>query len=153
MNDVGAEHQAVGRVSYKYACLDSYYCSRQGRQIAANQRLALFTTLSLRQPSRISYTASSRRRLGIMVLGILTAIAACPAIIGTTEAVRQGQRQSAREKHRGLKKNLSVKCSRTSSGGREIDGCIVVLSNDKVRRFPSTKPRRETGAFLVACAC
>jgi hypothetical protein len=68
-----------------------------------------------------------------MVLGILTAIAACPAIIGTTEAVRQGQRQNAREKHRGLKTNLSVKCSRASSGGREIDGCAVVLSNDKVR--------------------
>ncbi|KAF2690894.1 hypothetical protein K458DRAFT_426312 [Lentithecium fluviatile CBS 122367] len=67
-----------------------------------------------------------------MVLGILTAIAACPAIIGTTEAVRQGQRQNAREKHRGLKTNLSVNCSRASSGGREIDGCAVVLSDDKL---------------------
>lgn len=67
-----------------------------------------------------------------MVLGILTAIAACPAIIGTVEAVRQGQRQSAREKHRGLKTNLSVACSRESIGGREIDGCAVVLSENKV---------------------
>jgi hypothetical protein len=67
-----------------------------------------------------------------MVLGILTAIAACPAIIGTTEAVRQGQRQSAREKHRGLKMNLSVSCSRASKAGREIDGCEVVLSENKV---------------------
>jgi hypothetical protein len=67
-----------------------------------------------------------------MVLGILTAIAACPAIIGTTEAVRQGQRQSAREKHRGLKTNLSVSCSRASKAGREIDGCEVVLSENKV---------------------
>jgi hypothetical protein len=67
-----------------------------------------------------------------MVLGILTAIAACPAIIGTTEAVRQGQRQSAREKHRGLKTNLSVLCSRASKAGREIDGCEVVLSENKV---------------------
>jgi hypothetical protein len=78
-----------------------------------------------------------------MVLGILTAIAACPAIIGTTEAVRQGQRQSAREKHRGLKTNLSVVCSRASKGGREIDGCEVVLSEDKVRNHfpPSVLPR------------
>jgi hypothetical protein len=67
-----------------------------------------------------------------MVLGILTAIAACPAIIGTTEAVRQGQRQSAREKHRGLKTNLSVSCSHASKAGREIDGCEVVLSENKV---------------------
>ena len=152
MNDVGVEHQAVGRISYKCACPNSFCCSRQGRQIAASQRLTLFTTLSS-NPSRNSYTSRSRRRLCIMVLGILTAIAACPAIIGTTEAVRQGQRQSAREKHRGLKTNLSVKCSRTSSGGREIDGYAVVLSNDKVRRFPSTKPRRETSPFPEACAC
>lgn len=69
-----------------------------------------------------------------MVLGILTAIAACPAIIGTTEAVRQGQRQNAREKHRGLKTNLAVVCPRTTRGGREIDGCEVVLSDNKVRQ-------------------
>ncbi|RYO67573.1 hypothetical protein AA0113_g4507 [Alternaria arborescens] len=67
-----------------------------------------------------------------MVLGILTAIAACPAIIGTTEAVRQGQRQNAREKHRGLKTNLSVSCSRATRSGREIDQCEVVLSENKL---------------------
>jgi hypothetical protein len=70
-----------------------------------------------------------------MVLGILTAIAACPAIIGTTESVRQGQKQGAREKHRGLKTNLSVQCSRASKGGREIDGCEIVLSENKVRKY------------------
>ncbi|KAK7179067.1 hypothetical protein DPSP01_003428 [Paraphaeosphaeria sporulosa] len=67
-----------------------------------------------------------------MVLGILTAIAACPAIIGTTEAVRQGQRQSAKEKHRGLKTKLIVNCSTASRTGKEVDGCEVVLSNDKL---------------------
>lgn len=71
-----------------------------------------------------------------MVLGILTAIAACPAIIGTVEAVRQGQKQSAKEKHRGLKTNLSVACARESIGGREIDGCTVVLSENKVGVIP-----------------
>jgi hypothetical protein len=74
-----------------------------------------------------------------MVLGILTAIAACPAIIGTTEAVRQGQRQNAREKHRGLKTNLSVVCSRATKGGREIDGCEIVLSENKVRRVAQSE--------------
>lgn len=120
--------------------IDSFCYSDQGRQIAANQRSILITTPSPDQPPRKPYTRSSYPRICIMVLGILTAIAACPAIIGTTEAVRQGQRQSAKEKHRGLKTNLSVNCSRTSSGGREIDGCAVVLSNNKVRRAPSTKP-------------
>jgi hypothetical protein len=83
--------------------------------------------------------------LVIMVLGILTAIAACPAIIGTTEAVRQGQRQSAREKHRGLKTNLAVACPRESQAGREIDGCTIVLSEDKVRE--SLHPRRSLSAY------
>jgi hypothetical protein len=153
INDAGVRYQAVGRISYKCACPDSFCCSRQGREIAAKQRFTLFTIISSTRPSRNSYTSRSRRRLCIMVLGILTAIAACPAIIGTTEAVRQGQRQSAREKHRGLKTNLSVNCSRVSSGGREIDGCAVVLSNDKVRRVPFTKPRRETSPFPEACGC
>jgi hypothetical protein len=77
----------------------------------------------------------------IMVLGILTAIAACPAIIGTTEAVRQGQRQNAREKHRGLKTNLSISCSRATRSGREIDQCEVVLSENKVKQpLPGLRP-------------
>lgn len=70
--------------------------------------------------------------VNIMVLGILTAIAACPAIIGTTEAVRQGQKQNAKEKHRGLKTNLIVNASTISRSGREINGCQVVLSSDKL---------------------
>lgn len=63
-----------------------------------------------------------------MVLGILTSIAACPAIIGTVEAVRQGQRQSAKERHRGEKTNLVV-----SSSNSEIDGCPVELRDGRVR--------------------
>ena len=64
-----------------------------------------------------------------MVLGILTAIAACPAIVGTTEAIRQGQRKSAKEKHRGLKSNLVA----SSISSNKIDRCTVVLYNNKVR--------------------
>jgi hypothetical protein len=83
-------------------------------------------------PSFFHHLDSIRILSGSMVLGILTAIAACPAIIGTTEAVRQGQRQNAREKHRGLKTNLAVACSRATKAGREIDGCEMVLSENKV---------------------
>lgn len=67
-----------------------------------------------------------------MVLGIITAIAACPAIIGTTEAVRQGQRKNAKEQHRGLKSNLVVSCFSTSRGSSEINGGAVVLRNNKL---------------------
>ncbi len=69
-----------------------------------------------------------------MVLGILTSIAACPAIIGTTEAVRQGQAQNAREKHRGTKTNLTAKCTKQSSQSAQLDGGMIVLRNHKVCR-------------------
>jgi hypothetical protein len=68
-----------------------------------------------------------------MVLGILTAIAACPAIIVTTEAIRQGQRKNAKEQQRGVKSNLIVSCRSTSPAGRDVDGCAIVLRNNKVR--------------------
>jgi len=62
-----------------------------------------------------------------MVLGIITAIAACPAIVGTTEAVRQGQHKNAKEKHRGAKTNLVVSCVNS-----EIDGRPVVLRDGRL---------------------
>ncbi|KAJ5694384.1 hypothetical protein N7536_004796, partial [Penicillium majusculum] len=67
-----------------------------------------------------------------MVLGLLTAIAACPAIVGTTEAVRQGQRKNSKEQHRGVKSNLIVSCASTSCAGSEVDGCSIVLRNNKL---------------------
>ncbi|OMP87962.1 hypothetical protein BK809_0008056 [Diplodia seriata] len=67
-----------------------------------------------------------------MVLGIITAIAACPAIVGTNQAVLQGQHKSAKEKHRGLKTNLVVSCTGTSSGAHEVNGRAVVLLNNKL---------------------
>lgn len=71
-----------------------------------------------------------------MVLGLLSAIAACPAIIGTTEAVRQGQRQNARQEHRGRKANLTVTCSDPCNKAGDIDGDTVVLRNNKVYLLP-----------------
>jgi len=67
-----------------------------------------------------------------MVLGILTAIAACPAIIGTTEAVRQGQKKSAKEQHRGVKSNLIVSCRSLSAIASQINGGSVVLRDHKL---------------------
>jgi hypothetical protein len=67
-----------------------------------------------------------------MVLGIITSIAACPAIIGTTEAVRQGQSQNRREQHRGRKSNLLVSCSDPSRKARNIHGGTIVLRDQKV---------------------
>lgn len=70
-----------------------------------------------------------------MVLGILTSLAACPAIVGTTEAVRQGQRTNKKEEHRGRKSNLLVTCSDPSRKARDIHGGTIVLRDNKVRRI------------------
>lgn len=67
-----------------------------------------------------------------MVLGLLTAIAACPAIIGTTEAIRQGERQNKREEHRGRKSNLTVTLLRQSSYNALFNGAKIVLKDAKL---------------------
>lgn len=67
-----------------------------------------------------------------MPLGIITSIAACPAIIGTTEAIRQGQRQNARQTARGRKSNITVSCSDPSRKSRDIHGGTVVLKDNKL---------------------
>ncbi|MCJ1452187.1 hypothetical protein MMC28_002529 [Mycoblastus sanguinarius] len=82
-----------------------------------------------------------------MVLGILTAVAACPAIIGTTEAVRKGQSQNAKERHRGQKANLVVQCTKTSKQSAQIDGGMVLLRDHKVWTRPLA--RNESGCCLL----
>lgn len=67
-----------------------------------------------------------------MVLGLLTAIAACPAIIGTTEAIQQGQKANAREQHRGRKTNLTIKLPGAHSYKAKFEGCMVVLQDKKL---------------------
>jgi hypothetical protein len=67
-----------------------------------------------------------------MVLGIITAVAACPAIVGTTEAIRYAQRQNVREEHRGRKSNLTITLYRHSNYSPRFDGAKVVLKDSKL---------------------
>ena len=67
-----------------------------------------------------------------MPLGIITSIAACPAIIGTTQAVEQGQKQNRRQGHRSTKSNLLVTCNDPCRKSRDIHGGTVILRNNKV---------------------
>ncbi|KFY67606.1 hypothetical protein V496_01527 [Pseudogymnoascus sp. VKM F-4515 (FW-2607)] len=86
------------------------------------------------------------RRTSFMVLGIITSIVACLAIIGTAEAIQQGQRQNAREQHRRRKSNLLVSCSDPSRKARDVNGGTVVLRNNKLYVTtvnPCGKARRE----------
>lgn len=67
-----------------------------------------------------------------MVFGILTAVAACPAIIGTTEAVRHGQKQNNREEHRGRKYHLAVTLTRRSRLSAQFANATIVLKDNKL---------------------
>ncbi|KAK4561678.1 hypothetical protein LTR86_004357 [Recurvomyces mirabilis] len=67
-----------------------------------------------------------------MVLGILTAVAAAPAIVGTTEAIRQGQKENRREEQRGRKNNLTVTLLRRSPYRVQFDGASIVLKDNKL---------------------
>ncbi|KAI5245510.1 hypothetical protein E4T43_03195 [Aureobasidium subglaciale] len=68
----------------------------------------------------------------LMVFGILTAVAACPAIIGTTEAIKQGQRDNNREEHRGRKSNLTITLPVRNTYSAQFDGALVVLKDNKL---------------------
>lgn len=116
-----------------YSLIDSgLHSIRMGRATESTKNSYYNSVLALKQDNFLL-----KGRKNIMVLGIITSIAACPAIIGTTEAVRQGQRQNAREQHRGRKSNLLVSCSDPSRKARDINGGTVVLRNNKVRN-PTT---------------
>ena len=83
-----------------------------------------------------------------MVLGLLTAVAACPAIVGVNETVMQGQRQNAKSRHRGRKSNLVVSCSDPCRASREVNGCYIILREHKVLCVPAQPPVFFPGPFL-----
>ncbi|KAK3116990.1 hypothetical protein LTR53_002072 [Teratosphaeriaceae sp. CCFEE 6253] len=89
-----------------------------------------------------------------MVFGILSAVAIAPAIVGTTEAIRQGQKNNAREDHRGRKYHLSVTLLRRGPRREQFDHALVVLKDNKlyvdVRPDPPESERHHpvTGYFL-----
>lgn len=88
-----------------------------------------------------------------MLTFIPAAVAACPAIIGTTEAVRQGQRENQREEQRGRKTNLVVSLLRRSSYSPRFDGAFIVLKDNKLWVDTTGQAQREdlhafSGYFL-----
>ena len=67
-----------------------------------------------------------------MVLGILIAVITAPGLLGSQEAIRQGQAKDKREEHRARRCNLIATCVKSSPRSREIDGRPVVLRNGKL---------------------
>lgn len=67
-----------------------------------------------------------------MVLGILIAAITAPGLLGSQEAIRQGQSKDRREEHRARRCNLIANCVKSSPKSREIDGRPIVLRNGKL---------------------
>jgi hypothetical protein len=66
-----------------------------------------------------------------MVFGILTAVVACPAIVGTTEAIRHGQNENNRNEHRSRKYHLVVTLLHRSVYSSRFEKAPIVLKNNK----------------------
>ena len=79
-----------------------------------------------------SYSFIQIQKATVMALSMLTALLAAPALLGTQEAIRQGQAKDKREEHRGRRCNLVVNCLRPSSRSRELNDRLVVLRDGKV---------------------
>ncbi|KAF2248026.1 hypothetical protein BU26DRAFT_388967, partial [Trematosphaeria pertusa] len=67
-----------------------------------------------------------------MVLSVLVAIIAAPALLGTQEAIRQGQAKDKKEEHRARRCNLIATCVKSSMRSLEINGRPIVLRDGKL---------------------
>ena len=84
-----------------------------------------------------------------MVFGILTAVAACPAIVGTTEAIRHGQKKNNREEQRGRKYHLTVSLLKRSRYSQQFDGSYIVLKDNKL--YVDTRKDAREQYFPATC--
>ncbi|KAH8817465.1 hypothetical protein F5884DRAFT_779497 [Xylogone sp. PMI_703] len=67
-----------------------------------------------------------------VTLPMIIALITCPALLGTSEAIRQGQQKDRKEEHRARRCNLIVRCLKPSRKSREIDHRYVVLRDSKL---------------------
>ncbi|KAK8243243.1 hypothetical protein IWZ00DRAFT_360807 [Phyllosticta capitalensis] len=67
-----------------------------------------------------------------MVVSMLLALSICPGMLGTQEAIRQGQQKERREEHRARRCHLVVGCLSLSRRGRAIDGRQIVLKDSRL---------------------
>ncbi|RFU24718.1 hypothetical protein B7463_g11620, partial [Scytalidium lignicola] len=63
---------------------------------------------------------------------MMIALITCPALLATSEAIRQGQQKDRKEEHRARRCNLIVRCLKPSKKSLEIDHRYVVLKDSKL---------------------
>ncbi|KAG9235345.1 hypothetical protein BJ875DRAFT_272708 [Amylocarpus encephaloides] len=73
---------------------------------------------------------------------MLLALITTPAILATSEAIRQGQTKERREEHRARRSNLIVSCVDDSEYSHEIDHRMVGLKNERL--YIKTNPAERT---------
>ncbi|KAH8728556.1 hypothetical protein GQ44DRAFT_646115 [Phaeosphaeriaceae sp. PMI808] len=65
-------------------------------------------------------------------MSILLALAAIPGMLGTQEAIRQGQQKERREEHRARRCNIVASCIKSSIHASEINGRPIVLRDGAI---------------------
>jgi hypothetical protein len=66
-------------------------------------------------------------------MSLLLAMAAVPGMLGTQEAVLQGQQKEKREEHRARRCNLIATCIKRSVRALDINDRPLILRNGAVR--------------------
>lgn len=79
---------------------------------------------------------------------MLVALTSCPALMGTQEAIRQGQQKERREAHRARRCNLVATCVKQSRHSASIDHSKVVLRHGHLIIDTATSEGDEDGAHL-----
>ncbi|KAF2677416.1 hypothetical protein K458DRAFT_243183, partial [Lentithecium fluviatile CBS 122367] len=65
-------------------------------------------------------------------MSLILALAAVPGMLGTQEAIRQGQQKERREEHRARRCNLVARCIKSSSWSRMINGRPLILRDGAI---------------------
>ncbi|KAH7128550.1 hypothetical protein B0J11DRAFT_525191 [Dendryphion nanum] len=60
-------------------------------------------------------------------MSVLVALASVPGLMGTQEAIRQGQQKERREEHRARRCNFIASCIKSSVRAREINGRPLII--------------------------
>lgn len=130
---------------FRVLVLTSKVCSRifPAARSGLSRRLTRFLEHCIRQCFCFEAVIVSRCYLSslcfaspcgiIQHMSLLLALAAVPGMLGTQEAIRQGQQKERREEHRARRCNLIVRCIKSSQWSRELDGRPLVLRNGAVR--------------------
>jgi hypothetical protein len=80
---------------------------------------------------------------------MLIALITAPALLATSEAIRQGQSKDRKEEHRERRSNLVVSCVDSSPLSLDIDHRQVALKNNKVPPIPA-RNRQHVLTFLFS---